>query len=515
MMCADEERSPSSPEAAEAVLQPLHAEANAAAVLSPLGVANMCADVELSPSSPEAVPQPLQASSPETESVVEALTVPLHATTDGDVSASTTPPRGQSTSVLEEDVFNTGDHPTHGGASSDFCELERHPVQLNVYDVGDSEVLQLVNDLGAGDGDFLCLGGVFRAGIEVHGEEWSFEPSASASNDANGLPRDSRSFGIGSSRPRAHPRHTYRTTVPLDSTSLNKQQVQKLLANMDEDWRGDTYDAVHRNSISFCREFTAALGSAKIPGWVDRAPRAAASLKRGAQHSAEFAHGFAQEVAGQLLIDRDEPEQACRETLKAVHEGVVEAVQAVRVEIAEAVPTFQAVREEVSGEFAEAGKELAEVVQDSTRGLRSSVRRWAKEAQVAASWAFMEDSGGHTTQRSSPVEQLQDAAEGGADAAAARNKTSRASGTTKKAAARSSSSFWLDIGDAIFGFDPHELTAGGAAAPAPTAGAVAPSAAMRPEAHKPGAAAPSASCARAHRRSSLTGCTSCGSHRSP
>merc|ERR1712232_1331590 len=81
------------------------------------------------------------------------------------------------------------------------------PVQLHIYDVSQEESIQKINRILAHKSSPVKLGGVFHAGVEVHGLEWSYGFSAC----------ESRS-GISCVEPRMHPQHHYRQTVSLKRT---------------------------------------------------------------------------------------------------------------------------------------------------------------------------------------------------------------------------------------------------------------------------------------------------------
>jgi hypothetical protein len=136
-------------------------------------------------------------------------------------------------------------------------------VRVNIYDLGrDDDLVQAINRIST-VGDTVLVGGVFHAGIEVFGSEWSFGGSNRSTT------------GIYRCSPRACPAHTYHSTMVLGSTRLSKEDVQGVLRGMSIEWLGDSYDLLERNCLSFCNEFCEQLGVRRIPGWVDRVPRAA------------------------------------------------------------------------------------------------------------------------------------------------------------------------------------------------------------------------------------------------
>lgn len=160
-------------------------------------------------------------------------------------------------------------------------ELQENTVLLNVYppapfppayqsgderyDVSDSDVIQRVNRILTVD-DNVLAGGVFHAGVEVYGKEWCYGATVPGRT------------GVGAVKPRMHPQHRYRATVNMGQTEKTPQEVNHLLAGMAAQWPGSSYDLIHHNCLSFCNVLLGELGLRRIPGWVDRAARAASQV---------------------------------------------------------------------------------------------------------------------------------------------------------------------------------------------------------------------------------------------
>jgi len=101
--------------------------------------------------------------------------------------------------------------------------------------------------------------GAFHAAVEVYGEEYSFYRTP-----------NEKSCGVCKSlRPRQHPVHVYRQSIPLGATSLKDWEVRFLIrAKLSSAWRGGGYDLLHRNCIHFCDELLLCLGVNGVPSWV-------------------------------------------------------------------------------------------------------------------------------------------------------------------------------------------------------------------------------------------------------
>jgi len=147
-------------------------------------------------------------------------------------------------------------------------------VLLNVYDVGDMEVVQKINAV-ATINDSVLIGGVFHAGVEIYRHEWSF-----------GFTEEDRT-GVSHCVPRTHPQHTYRATVKMGLCTMSEQEVYQRLLQMVNQWKGPTYSLIHRNCLDFATALCKELGVGRIPGWIDRFGRTASSIDNFSRKASE------------------------------------------------------------------------------------------------------------------------------------------------------------------------------------------------------------------------------------
>jgi len=131
------------------------------------------------------------------------------------------------------------------------------PVLLHVYDVSLDVGIRQLNSLLAHRLSPVKFGGIFHAGIEVAGREYSFGYCVNGS-------------GIGTSTPREHPMHHYRETHHLPRTMLDEEGVQKLIKELSPAYQGTSYHVIRRNCCTFANEFSQKLGVGGIPAWVSR-----------------------------------------------------------------------------------------------------------------------------------------------------------------------------------------------------------------------------------------------------
>mmetsp|Transcript_12381 Transcript_12381/g.29105 ORF Transcript_12381/g.29105 Transcript_12381/m.29105 type:complete len:433 (+) Transcript_12381:98-1396(+) len=169
------------------------------------------------------------------------------------------PPRGLS-GMLDGDMYEPN-------AVLDTTKFAPGMVLINVYDVGDSELMQRINKVTTASNNIL-MGGVFHAGVEVYGAEWGY-----------GYCEGHRT-GVCAVHPRMNSQHKYRTTIPMGVTNLSEEQVNKVISRLSADWPGYEYDLIHHNCCSFCNAMLEELGLRRLPGWVDRAARAASAIDR-------------------------------------------------------------------------------------------------------------------------------------------------------------------------------------------------------------------------------------------
>merc|ERR1719188_770523 len=145
------------------------------------------------------------------------------------------------------------------------CRREKMPVLLHIYDVSHEHGVRKLNKWLAHKRNPLKFGGVFHAGIEVNGLEWSFGMSL-----LDSVP------GVTCSMPREHPDHRYRQTVKLRCTRLSAEEVADVISQMIEEYPGDDYNLLRRNCCHFADDFARRLGAGRLPGWVHRLARVGA-----------------------------------------------------------------------------------------------------------------------------------------------------------------------------------------------------------------------------------------------
>jgi len=130
-------------------------------------------------------------------------------------------------------------------------------VFLNVYDLNGT--VAPLNRLAM---DVLKVGGVVHVGVEIFGEEVSYGGN-----------------GVKLSIPRKNPNYLFRRSISMGKTGLSRRQVEVLIAQTWEEWRGREYDILARNCGNFADTFCKLLGVGGLPPWVTRLAATADAIR--------------------------------------------------------------------------------------------------------------------------------------------------------------------------------------------------------------------------------------------
>jgi len=141
------------------------------------------------------------------------------------------------------------------------------PVRIHIYDVSQEDSIQRLNAVLANKWSPVKLGGVFHAGVEVNGLEWSYGFSGSDT-----VP------GVSCVEPKENPQHRYRQTYKMRRTQSAPDEIAMLISDLIEEYPGDDYDLLKRNCCHFADEFTQRLGCGRIPKWIHRLARLGARV---------------------------------------------------------------------------------------------------------------------------------------------------------------------------------------------------------------------------------------------
>jgi hypothetical protein len=126
-------------------------------------------------------------------------------------------------------------------------------VTLNVYDLqqecqGTNKVLKMVGT------------GVYHAGVEVYGNEYSYGGSQYPGEEGTGVYQNEE--------PRRHPTHAFKQSVAMGETLFTEDEVRRLLHTLEDEWQAQDYKLLSHNCCDFSNEFCKRLGVGSVPGWV-------------------------------------------------------------------------------------------------------------------------------------------------------------------------------------------------------------------------------------------------------
>lgn len=145
----------------------------------------------------------------------------------------------------------------HPGLPGSLCSTE---VLVNIYNVSQDPIVQKLNELLAHRYNPFKFGGIFHAGVELLGREWSFGFVACGT-------------GVHTSLPRNHPHHHFRETIRLGPTRLSHEEVLTLMSAMSLEYPGNSYHLLKRNCCHFASDACMRLGVGELPSWIQRLAR--------------------------------------------------------------------------------------------------------------------------------------------------------------------------------------------------------------------------------------------------
>lgn len=129
--------------------------------------------------------------------------------------------------------------------------------------------IQRLNTLLAHKDVPLKFGGIFHAGVEVVGKEWSFAYTDSVWVD-----------GVSNCEPKAHSDHHFRQTIQMSPTNLSVSEIECVIESLAKEYPGTSYNILRKNCCHFADDFCQRLGVGSIPGWLYRLARLGAVIDR-------------------------------------------------------------------------------------------------------------------------------------------------------------------------------------------------------------------------------------------
>jgi len=94
--------------------------------------------------------------------------------------------------------------------------------------------------------------GIYHAGVEIFGEEWSFQYFEDTWSDPS-------ISGLIRCKPKEMGDYDYQESINLGATPLSRHEVRALLLQMRGDWAACTYHLTRRNCLTFAEVLTGRL----------------------------------------------------------------------------------------------------------------------------------------------------------------------------------------------------------------------------------------------------------------
>lgn len=143
-------------------------------------------------------------------------------------------------------------------------ELHREQVLLHVYDFkGTSRLNGALRTLGTG---------IFHAGIEVYGWEYTFEQKVDEDF------RPVLTTGICRDSPKSNNGYVHRETIDLGSTFFSEKEVSRIIESMRDRWRSEDYNIMQCNCTHFCQDLCDKLRVRGLPPWLTSAAQLGSNL---------------------------------------------------------------------------------------------------------------------------------------------------------------------------------------------------------------------------------------------
>lgn len=130
------------------------------------------------------------------------------------------------------------------------------PVILNVYDLSSQN-----------SWSYWCGVGIFHAGVEVYGIEYAFGG------------HDYDYSGVFATKPRDAPGQViFRESIHMGETTLSQSEVQKLVQQMGQQYKGNRYHLLQCNCNHFANDLCQRLAGKPAPSWINRLAGVAVAL---------------------------------------------------------------------------------------------------------------------------------------------------------------------------------------------------------------------------------------------
>jgi len=186
--------------------------------------------------------------------------------------------------------------------------MSGEPVTLHIYDVSTNPTVGKINEALSAVGT-----GAFHGAVEVYGSEYSY-----------GFIQEGT--GVFTNAPKGCQMHHYRESLEMGTTAKTKEEVMKIIEELNLAWPGKDYDLLRRNCVLFSQDLVDKLGAGPMPPWVTNLAGAGATVQDGLMQAATQAQALA--ILAKAKAGEMDKQYNVKGTAKAKMSELVEATKA-------------------------------------------------------------------------------------------------------------------------------------------------------------------------------------------
>jgi len=185
-------------------------------------------------------------------------------------------------------------------------------VKLHIYDVSTNPTVGKINEALSAVGT-----GAFHGAVEVYGAEYSY-----------GFIKEGT--GVFSNAPMGCTMHQYRESLDMGTTTKTKEEMLKIIEEMEQAWPGKDYDLLRRNCVLFSKDFVDKLGVGPVPSWVTNLAGAGATVQDGMMQAATQAQALA--ILAKAKAGEMDAQYNLKGTAKAKMSELLDATKALELQ---------------------------------------------------------------------------------------------------------------------------------------------------------------------------------------
>jgi len=190
--------------------------------------------------------------------------------------------------------------------------MSGEPVTLHIYDVSTNPTVGKINEALSAVGT-----GAFHGAVEVYGSEYSY-----------GFIQEGT--GVFTNAPKGCQMHHYRESLEMGTTAKTKEEVMKIIEELNLAWPGKDYDLLRRNCVLFSQDLVDKLGAGPMPPWVTNLAGAGATVQDGLMQAATQAQSLA--ILAKAKAGEMDAQYNLQRTAKAKMSELLDATKALELQ---------------------------------------------------------------------------------------------------------------------------------------------------------------------------------------